>query len=385
MRKSLIGGTLSFLLVATVAISGCSSDSDSTAESGDTATEQLDGTDMEALIAAAQEEGELVAYWHSSRIAKAGEAFEAKYGIKVTGTKSSDTETTERVIREVDSGNVLADIIGYDDGARLATDLIPNGYVINYVPPAFADKIDSDFQDPLIYLFQPSIWGYNTESYPDGCPVETIWQLTEPEWKQRIHLLDPALFSTQIQWFAELEAHSDDLAKAYEDHYGKPLELTEENAGLEFIKRLADNEPTLHQGDEEIAAAVGVKGQTDAPMGSYTLGRFRDNEELDYASDYCELTPFSAFNQPTYTGIVKDAKHPNAARLFINFLMTDEGVSPWTQDIGAYSVISDLPSNPDNPYPSVDAWGDNMLNLVDTDLITERRRAISDFWTKVIG
>ncbi len=344
-----------------------------------------DGSDMDALIAAAQEEGELVAYWHSSRIEKAGEAFEEKYGIKVTGTKQTDSETTERVVREVESGNILADVIGYDDGARLANHLIPYEIITNYVPPAYADVIDPEYTDPMIYLFQVTVWGYNTETYPDGCPVSNLWELTEPEWKRNIHMLDPRLRTTQVQWFAELEKHSDELEAAYQEYAGEPLELTEENAGLEFIKRLAQNDPIVHQGDEEIAVAVGVTGQANPPMGQYTIGRHRDNEKLGHALGYCELTPFPAFNQPTYVGIVEGAKHPNAARLFINFLMTEEGVSPWTADPGAYSVVPGLSNNPDNPYDSIEAWGDRILNLTDVENAGTRRSELLDFWTRVNG
>ncbi|WP_454299190.1 ABC transporter substrate-binding protein [Salana multivorans] len=232
----------------------------------------------------------LVAYWHSSRIEKAGEAFEEKYGIKVTGTKQTDSETTERVVREVESGNILADVIGYDDGARLANHLIPYEIITNYVPPAYADVIDPEYTDPMIYLFQVTVWGYNTETYPDGCPVSNLWELTEPEWKRNIHMLDPRLRTTQVQWFAEAEKHSDELEAAYQEYAGEPLKLTEENAGLEFIKRLAQNDPIVHQGDEEIAVAVGVTGQANPPMGQYTIGRHRDNEKLGHALGYCELT-----------------------------------------------------------------------------------------------
>jgi iron(III) transport system substrate-binding protein len=363
---------------ALLALTGCA------AESG-SASDVEDGSDMDALVAAAQEEGELVAYWHSSRIEKAGAAFEEEYGIKVTGTKQTDSETTERVIREVESGNVLGDVIGYDDGARLANDLIPNGFIENYVPPAYADEIPAEFQDPMIYLFQVTAWGYNSDTYPEGCPVSNIWELTEPEWSQNIHMLDPRLRSTQLQWFAELEKNSDALAASYREFSGEELELTEENAGLEFIKRLAENEPLLHQGDEEVAAAVGVKGQENAPMGQYSLGRHRDNEELDHALAFCDLDPFPAFNQPSYVGIVEGAKHPNAARLFINFLMTEEGVSPWTSDPGAYSVVPGLSSNPDNPYASVEEWGDRILNLTDVATVAERRNELLDFWTSARG
>lgn len=380
MKSRTRKGMAAASLAAAMLLSACGGGGDS----GSSADVQ-DGSDMDALIAAAQEEGELVAYWHSSRVEKAGEAFEAKYGIKVTGTKQTDTETTERVVREVESGNVLADVIGYDDGARLANDLIPNNIISNYVPPALADEIPAEYQNPLIYLFQVTVWGYNTETYPDGCPVSNIWELTQPEWNKNTHMLDPALRTTQIQWFAELENHSDELAAAYKDLTGEELKLTEENAGLEFIKRLAENDPILHQGDEEIAQAVGVKGQAKAPLGQYSFGRHRDNEKLDHALAYCDFTPFPAFNQPSYVGIVEGAKHPNAARLFINFLLTDEGVSPWTADPGAYSVVPGLPNNEQNPFDSIDGWGDQILNLTNTENVGTRRSELVDFWTRVNG
>jgi len=156
-----------------------------------------DEAGMEALIAAAKEEGSVVAYWHSSRIAKAGEAFEARYGIKVLGTKMTDAESTERVVREVEASNVQADIIGYDDGPRLVTELRPGAFVENELPADLAGDIPAASQDPLIYLWQVTIIGYNTERY-QSCPITNVWQLTEPEWAGRFHMLDPRLRSTQV-------------------------------------------------------------------------------------------------------------------------------------------------------------------------------------------
>lgn len=50
------------LAASTLALTACSGGGNSTS------ADVQDGSDMDALIAAAQEEGDLVAYWHSSRI-----------------------------------------------------------------------------------------------------------------------------------------------------------------------------------------------------------------------------------------------------------------------------------------------------------------------------
>ena len=62
---------------------------------------------------------------------KVAAAFEAKYGIKVNATKMKDSEMTERIVREVSSGNVIVDLVGYDDGPFLDTVLTPKGMVEN--------------------------------------------------------------------------------------------------------------------------------------------------------------------------------------------------------------------------------------------------------------
>ena len=339
---------------------------------------QAQATDMDALIAAAQEEGSVVAYWMSSRIAKAGAAFEEKYGIKVLGTKMTDAESTEKVVREVESGNVVADIIGYDDGPRLVTELIPGGYVENYVPAELEETIPEASRNPLIYLWQVSIFGYNTDRY-DECPISNVWELTEPEWAGKLHMFDPRLRSMQIQAFSAMEDRADELAASYEDFYGKPLELTEANAGLEFIKRLAASRPVLYNEDVELAANVGARGQDDPPIGIYTLGRHREIEEKNLALGMCHLEPFQGINQPTFVQQVAGSPHPNAAKLFTHFLLTQEGVAPWTNDVGGYSSNPTLSANPDNPYPNVEAWGDSLL-VSNNARVAERRQDLLDLW-----
>ena len=245
------------------------------------------GHSLDELITAAQKEGEVATYWHSSRMGKkVAKAFEKKYGIKVLATKMKDSEMTERIVREVSSGNVIVDLVGYDDGPMLDTVLTPKGFVENYVPPFLIKNIPEDSREPLIYLWQPFVFGYNSETYGDSCPIKSLWQLTEKEWSGRFHMWDPRIASSMLQMFSAMEDRSDDLVASYKKHYGKNLKLTEANAGLEFVKRLAANKPVLYNEDYEIAVAVGTRGQDKAPIGIYSLGRHRENKkkELSFSS-----------------------------------------------------------------------------------------------------
>lgn len=370
---------LSVAAVAALAmiLSGCGSGGGGERAEKSMSTDELD---HDALVAAAQEEGELTTYWHSSRIDRAAEAFEQKYGIKVNGQKMSDTEQYQKVSGEVKSGNVQVDVLAYDDGASLITQMLPEEWVVNYVPESVAGDLSEDSKDPVVYLWQPVIWGYNDEVYGNTCPIENIWQLTEPQWQGKVAFYDPDQRTIMYQMFSGFVTNPEPLEEAYEAQYGETLITDEQNAGWEFVKRLAKNKPILASEDTIISEAVGASGQTDPPIGLYYLGRHRDKEELDQHIAAClTMKPYVGVDGPSYLTVLKDAPHPNAARLFAEFVLTDEGVSPWTVDVGGYSSNKTATSSPDNPYATRAEWGGKLL-IPDPLAYAETRLELSDFW-----
>lgn len=340
-----------------------------------------EGFDLDALIAAAQAEGELIAYWHSSRIEKAGNLFAEKYGITVNGTKMNDSEQTERIIREVDSGNIQVDVLGYDDGGTLVTHLIPEGYVTNWVPPDLEDKISPEDRDPLIYLWQPRFFGYNTEVYGDTCPIANVWQLTEPEWRSKIIIRDPQVTTAQLGFFAAIVSNPEMMAQAYHEYYGEDLEISEENAGWEYLKRLFQNNVLVMGSDDDVSQAVGGAGQTDPPIGMYTYTKHRNMEELDLHLGICStMKPFMGYALPTFVAQVNGAPHPNAAKLFTHFVLTEEGVSPWVlADLGGYSSNLEVSANPEDEIGSWENWK-NYLIAFDPAEAIKIRQDLTDFW-----
>jgi iron(III) transport system substrate-binding protein len=336
--------------------------------------------DLDALIAAAKKEGTLTAYFTSSRITVAGKNFEAKYGIKVNGTKMADPEQTERLIRETDSKNVQVDVLGYEDGPTLEARLIPQGYAISWMPPNLTSVIPPQYQNPVIYQLQPRMFGYNTEVYGDKCPITNVWQLTEPKWKSKVILRDPAQTPANIGFFAALVSNPKLLEDAYKELYGKPLETKEENAGYEFLKRLAKNDVIPMKADGDIGDAVGAAGQKEPPIGMYTLTKHRDVKDKNLKIATCRaMQPFMGYALPTYLAIAKNAPHPNAAKLFVHFLLTPEGIAPWTvDDLGGFSTNPNAFVNPMNEGKWSD-WEKKLVPL-DNKATAKLQQKLIDFW-----
>ena len=57
------------------------------------------------------------------------------------------------------------------------------------------------------------------------------------------------------------------------------------------------------------------------------------------------MQPFSGFYYPIYAQLTANAQNVNAAKLFIEYLLTEEGFAPWKSDIGSYSGNPQVPCN----------------------------------------
>ena len=222
-----------------------------------------DETDEE-LYEKAKEEGKVTIYSISSRITKVANAFMEKYpGIEVEPFDISTNELLEKVTREYDAGQHVADVVHIkdQDGTLYNEYILPRKFY-NYKPADILSHIDEKYtktQTPM-YVELTQLF-YNSEAYPDGSPVTNIWQLTEPQWKGKIMMqnpLDNLSWGSWITGFCVGE-EPNRLAEAYKTLYGEELKLSDgcENAGYEFLKRLHANEPIFTASSDAIAEAVG--------------------------------------------------------------------------------------------------------------------------------
>lgn len=332
------------------------------------------------IIAKAKEEGEVVTYGTSSRVAKVEAVMLSEYGISVRHAKMSDMIITERITREKVAGVHEVDFIMAEDILGVAKQLLPLGYVENFVPEMYKGIIDDEYLNPLVFLVQPRTIFYNTEAYSE-CPITNLWELTTEKWRGKIVIRDPEITSTNISFFAEIVTKADEMAAAYKDYFGQEVELTTDNAGWEFLKRLAQNKVVVVGSDTDVAEAVGARGQSDPPIGFSTVGKLRLNEEQNLVSGVAEnvIVPTNGYHYPAYGLLVSNAPHLNAAKLFIRVLLTDAGAHAWTQDMGNFSTNPNNSYNPDNPLGGLDAWRQVTWPLT-LNATAEYSRDVLDFW-----
>ncbi|MGI6150296.1 MAG: extracellular solute-binding protein [Firmicutes bacterium] len=331
------------------------------------------------IIAKAKEEGVVVAWGTSSRLARVAPILEEQYGIKLQNAKMSDMEITERLVREKQAGINSVDFIMAEDILGVAGQLLPFGYVESWIPEESAAKLDPAYREPFVFLIQPRTILYNTEVY-DECPITNLWQLTTPEWRGMVIMRDPEITSTNISFFAEIVARADEMAAAYKEYFGEEIKLTTENAGWEFIKRLAQNDVVTVASDDDVAEAVGSRGQADPPVGFATVGKVRLNVEQNLVLGVAEhIAPINGYHYPAYGLIVTDCPHPNAAKVLVRTLLTDEGMEAWTQDWGNFSTHPDIWYNPENPLGGLDVWTSLTWPLT-LEATAQYSRDVLDFW-----
>ena len=239
-------------------------------------------TDEELYQKALDEGGTVTLYSISSRCTKVEAAFEEKYpDIDCVPFDISTNELLEKVTREYDAGQHVADVVHIkDQDGSMWNEYVANKVFYNYQPADIFAHIAPNYTATAtpLYIELTQLF-YNTEAYPDGSPITNIWQLTEPQWKGKIMMqnpLDNLAWGSWITGFCVGE-EPNRLAEAYKALYGEELKLSDgcENAGYEFLKRLHANEPIFTASSDAIAEAVGTPGQQDPPVGFCASSKLR--------------------------------------------------------------------------------------------------------------
>lgn len=305
-----------------------------------------DDKNLERLITAAQNEAPITVYAPSGKIVQTAENFTKKYGIQAVGTKVSSSAQVEMMIREYRANNVRGDVIITGDASATVAQLLPMGVVESWVSPTLANDIADYAKDPLVVYGDPAVWTYNTEVHSE-CPVNNIWALTDSQWNRKVAIPDPLNKASFLDWFNQLEMHHDKaIAEAYKEYFGKPLDISKESATVSWVKALAKNSPLPTDSDSAAGDTVGAPGQTDTFVGFMSTAKYRDVAQGKVHLGICDtMSPFVGWSTPGYGVVSTKTQSPNAAKLFLHFLMTEDGISNQTVD-GKMSGNQSLPVNP---------------------------------------
>ena len=260
-----------------------------------------------AMIEAAKKEGVVV--WYTSQIINqlvlpVATAFEKKYGVKIEYVRANTGDIVIRIDQEAKAGKVLADVF---DGTSPVAVLKPKNLVMKWVPDAAKD-FPKGLVDPEGYWIADYIFivvaAVNTDLVQKG---------TEPKgWQD---LLDP-------KWRGKMAWSSSPSSSAAPGFVGLVLREYGEERGMAYLKQLATQKiaviPTATRQvlDQVIAGEYPIALQAVNHHAVYSASRGAPVKWLPFEPGMVNLGAVS---------VTKDAPHPNAAKLLIDFLVSEEG------------------------------------------------------------
>ena len=279
------------------------------------------------LAEAAKKEGKVVIYGSlESGIMDAVEkAFTKKYGIPIEYFRAASNKTLDRVLTEARAGRVLSDVVVTNRGPMLL--LKEEKVFAKYTSPEAAN-FPADVRDPdgvLSPIYRMVIVGilYNTRLVkPEEAP-RSLDDLLQPRWRGKWVMPDPSRHFTTGVWVRNLE-----------EYYGKDW--------MGFVKKMAEAKPILVESFIPSAQKI-ISGEALAGITyvKYVHIFGKDGAPLDYV----RLPKMLADGH--HAGISAKAPHPNAARLFVDFFISREGMQIMAQEgefvtaQGVYPPIKD--------------------------------------------
>ncbi len=354
------------------------------------------------IIAAAKKEGEVVIYTSSGRIAKLVKPFNALYPeITVTVHDLGSVKTIEKTIREQDANIFNVDVVTTGNSGSVIFEMLNKHRIVNYVPHHYIDRIPVGNRDPLLMrVNEAMVFFYNAESYPSGPPITNLWELTEDKFKGRVGIKNPLASGSNLMAVMTMIQHADEMAAAYKRHTGKDIVLSEgiEDAGQEYFARLLANDLVIFKSGTKLAVASGKKGQAKPLISIANMTYISRNDSKGLVNRMMlDVDPVAKLIYPTFMAVGRQAPHPNAAKLFISYLLGSidlnmnsklekpymEGASlDLLQGLAPYYDPGSISPRSDVPLPAGgEAWDIMKGWEVDAQYMWDNAPRMRDFWT----
>lgn len=269
--------------------------------------------DYASIIEAANKEGKVVVYTSTdlSQVKQLTEAFKARYpNIELEFNDLGTTGTYNRVISEAAAGQTSADL-SWTNAMDQQIKLVSDGLAQSYASPEAKNLPEWAVYKDLAYgtTIEPLTLGYNTALLKKEDVPKTRADLTKylndnaDQLKGKVGTFDPEKAGSGFLFHTyDLKHLGDsfwDLAKAFGKVEGKIYTSTGQ-----LKEKLVSGEHVL------VFNLIGSYA-LDWAKSSPTLG-------VQFTEDYTET-----FSRPLF--ITKEAPHPNAARVFLDFVLSKDG------------------------------------------------------------
>lgn len=302
---------------------------------------------MQELIDAAKAEGELVIYGSSeeAHVAAVAKNFEKIYGIKTHFSRLSTGEVQAKITEE--NGNPSADV-WFGGTTDPYNEVAASGLLEAYDAKNKVNLVDDMYKDKDGYWYgiYKGILGFmvNTEELERlKLPVPEGWDdLVKPEYKGLVWMSNPNTAGTAkliINTMVQMKGH-DEAMKYFVELDKNIAQYTKSGSG-----------PSKKVGIGECVIGIGFlhDGITQILMGY-------DNIQLVIPK---EGTSFEV----GATAIFKGTKHPNAAKLWVEYCLTPDAVDI-AKEHDAYQFL--VLSNATQPQQATD-FGLDPNNVIDYD------------------
>jgi iron(III) transport system substrate-binding protein len=272
----------------------------------------------------ARKEGKLL--WYTTLIVNQAlkplkEAFEKKYPfVQVEFHRADSEQLAQRMLAEYQAKKYDVDVL---DGTSTIVMLKKAGYMQRYSSPQLRDY-PARLKDPQGYWSVPNVYfmtlGYNTKLVKPNEVPKTPNDLLDPKWKGKM------IWSTSGGSGAPI-------------FIGNTLMTMGQEAGMNYLKKLAAQNVA-----KSTASSRAVLDMVIAEEYAIALNIFNYHAVISRSAgapvDWQALEPVPG--QVKTLGLAKNAPHPHAALLLIDFLLSKEG-----QKI--FQEADYLPAHPEVP------------------------------------
>jgi len=312
-----------------------------------------------AVIEAAKKEGKFV--WYTS-MPTAGavaflDAFKKKYPFLDTGEffRSTSYKTYTRINIEKGAGKHIVDcahvaiLMAYREWKK-------KGWLVKYDSPSYSgypEKImDPGYWAPMRTFAM--VMAYNKSILPKE-ELPTAWSdLTDPKWKGRLGVEGADSGGQHIEYY-----------------------VLKNTLGEDFWPKIAKNKPKMFSGSGAMMTGL-LRGEIDVAIYGMGFAVYRQREiegapiEGIWPREGCPINIAPL-------GIMSKAPHPNAARLFMDWALSQEGQTEMVKLVGAYSGRADVPSAKGNP-----SWGSfKPLYVDDWDKFNASKDEFKELWDSI--
>ena len=281
------------------------------------AAAQVGGADLEA----AKKEGKLF-FWHAEQeayVVKFAKIFSDKYGIKTEWERLLPGKALPKLEAGLKSNTLDLDVWWVSE-AGIMYEQQQKGRLLQYVSPAMKDYGPEFKSTPegywTTYFINVGAIMWSSKSIKKEEAPKTWIDLLDPKWKGQLGFQDATSGSTYAWWYLLRDIvpkdYFDRLLKNQPRAYGSSTQLMDD----------------VQRGEIKIGGRVSIFQYVKA---------LRANQPVEMVLP-AEGVPHNI----QAVGILANTKRPNAAKLFIDYFLSQEGQKAWNDIQGSYSARKDV-------------------------------------------